>query len=110
MDIVREKKVSFFSKYRLPIAIGVISMAVFGFSQAIVTSDYSIDKGMLRIATVERGDLAIKVRGPGVLTPKDIRWIASDVAGRAERVLVKPGANVKAGDLLVELTNPKLER
>ncbi|NMP30685.1 HlyD family efflux transporter periplasmic adaptor subunit [Thalassotalea sp. M1531] len=110
MDIVREKKVSFFTKYRLPIAIGVISMAIFGFSQAIVTSDYAADKSMLRIATVKRGELAVKVRGPGVLTPKNIRWIASDVEGRAERVLVKPGAIVKAGELLVELTNPKLER
>ena len=110
MDIVREKKVSFFTKYRLPIAIGLLSMAVFGFSQAIVTSEYAADKAMLRIATVMRGELAVKVRGPGVLTPKDIRWIASDVNGRAERVLVKPGAVVKAGDLLVELSNPTLER
>ena len=110
MDIVRDKKVSLLTKYKLPLLCTVAVLAVVGFSQAVVTSDYTTDKDNLRIATVKRGELAVKVRGPGVLTPKDIRWIASDVEGRVERVLVKPGAVVSIGDLLVELTNPKLER
>lgn len=110
MDIVREKKVSFFAKYRLPLAAVVIACAAVGFSQAVVTTDYATDLDQIRLATVKRGAMSVKVRGPGVLTPKDVRFIASDVEGRVERVLVKPGAVVKAGDLLVELTNPNLKR
>lgn len=110
MDIVRENKHSFFKKYRWGAAVvGVISCAVV-LTQSIATTNYSSERSKLTIATVERGDFTIKVRGPGVLTPKEFRWIASDVIGRAERVLVKPGAQVKAGDLLIELSNPQLER
>lgn len=110
MDIVRTTKQSIFRKYRW-LFIAVFSLLIlYFFNQAVVGSDFTSERSKLLFATVERGEFTIKVRGPGILTPKEFRWIASDVAGRAERVLVKPGAHVKAGDLLIELTNPQLER
>ena len=110
MDIVRTTKKSIFAKYRW-LFVAVITLFVFYlFNQAVVGSDFTSERSKLLFATVERGEFTIKVRGPGILTPKEFRWIASDVEGRAERVLVKPGAHVKAGDLLIELTNPQLER
>jgi len=110
MDIVRTTKKSIFSKYRWFFITAFSLLIIYFFNQAVVGSDFTSERSKLLLATVERGEFTIKVRGPGILTPKEFRWIASDVAGRAERVLVKPGANVKAGDLLIELTNPQLER
>jgi len=110
MDIVRTQKKSLIAKYRLPLIVITIAVALVALNQNVSSSDFSTQRSKLVIATVQQGDLTIRVRGPGVLTPKEFRWIASDVEGRAERVLVKPGANVKAGDLLIELTNPRLQR
>jgi multidrug resistance efflux pump len=110
MDIVRTTKKSIFAKYRWFFIALLSLLAIYSFNQAVIGSDFTSERSKLLLATVERGEFTIKVRGPGILTPKEFRWIASDVEGRAERVLVKPGAHVKAGDLLIELTNPQLER
>jgi multidrug resistance efflux pump len=110
MDIVRTTKKSIVTKYRWFFIAAFSLLVIYFFNQAVVGSDFTSERSKLLLATVERGEFTIKVRGPGILTPKEFRWIASDVEGRAERVLVKPGAHVKAGDLLIELTNPQLER
>ena len=110
MDIVRKPKKSPLQRIRWPLLSLLGTGVLYVLSQQVISSDFSTERSKLLIAEVEQGDFTIKVRGPGVLTPKDIRWIASSVEGRVERVLVKPGANVKAGDLLIELTNPLLER
>jgi len=74
------------------------------------STQYRVDRDTLLFDAVERGELLIKVRGAGVLVPREIRWIGSSVEGRVERVLVKPGAEVVAGQLLVELSNPQLHQ
>jgi len=51
-----------------------------------------------------------QVRGNGTLVPEDIRWIPTISAGRVERILVLPGAAVKADTVMVELSNPELEQ
>ncbi len=48
-------------------------------------------------------------RGLGTLVPEDIRWIAAAHDGRVERILVLPGKEVKAGTVLLELSNPDME-
>lgn len=110
MDIVRTKEVSFYQRFKY-VFWGILLLSLAGF--AFFKGDwgtYAMAKSEVIIAEVKQGDLSVKVRAPGVLTPKDIRWISSRVSGRAERVLIKPGAVVKAGDLLFELTNPTLMR
>lgn len=52
--------------------------------------------------------MSIEIRGNGVLAPKYIRWISSNVDGRIEQVLVKPGAVVVAGDVIAMMVNPEL--
>ncbi len=60
--------------------------------------------------TVKRGEMLRQVRGNGTLVPEDIRWIPTISAGRVERILVLPGAAVKADTVMVELSNPELEQ
>ncbi len=66
-----------------------------------------VDARTVFVDGVVRGDLQRRVRGPGVLVPREQRWIAADVEGRVERVAVRPGTAVKADTVLVELSNPE---
>lgn len=70
----------------------------------------SVERAALYIDTVERGEMLLQVRGPGVLVPGEIRWIAAASEARVDRVLVKPGAQVEADTVLVEMSNPEVEQ
>jgi multidrug resistance efflux pump len=109
MDIVRSKKKEKI-QYKRWLAITAISLIAVGLVINLSgnSSTYHIDKSELLIAEVQRGQLNISVRGVGVLVPKDVRWVATNVEGRVERILIKAGAKVKKGDLLLELSNPQL--
>jgi HlyD family secretion protein len=109
MDIVRSKQKKTLNSKVLGI-VGVVSCGVLllAYTYSDTGGSYRIDKNALLIDQVQRGELNVSVRGIGVLVPKDIRWIATEVQGRVERILIKPGAQVKAGDLLLELRNSQL--
>ena len=109
MDIARskQKKKTNFKKWLSIVAIGVVAfVSIVNLSGN--SSTYQVDQSDLLIAKVQRGELNISVRGVGVLVPKDVRWVATNVEGRVERILIKAGAKVKKGDLLLELSNPQL--
>ncbi len=65
----------------------------------------TLEKSAIWSNTVKRGPMMIEVRGPGVLLPKEIRWIAAESAARVERILVKPGAVVQADTVLLVLSD-----
>ncbi len=73
-------------------------------------SDFKVDRHTLRLAKVNQGSFDIVIRAPGALVPINVRWLAAETNGRVEQVLVKPGAQVKTGDLIAELRNPELEQ
>jgi multidrug efflux pump subunit AcrA (membrane-fusion protein) len=62
----------------------------------------------LWIDTVEEGDISRELHGVGELVPDDdaARWASADVEGRVERKRLESGAVVKAGTVLLELTDP----
>src|SRR5947199_5456956 len=60
--------------------------------------------------TVKRGEMLVRVRGNGRRGAEEILWIPTLTAGRVERILVLPGAAVKADTVLVELSNPEVEQ
>src|SRR5213594_3375058 len=51
-----------------------------------------------------------QVRGNGALVPEEILWIPALSAGRVKRILVLPGAAVKADTVVLELSNPEVEQ
>jgi HlyD family secretion protein len=92
-------------------SISMLALVLIGAGVTLASIDFSsrrIDRETLSIETVQRGTLEIKVSANGRLLPKNIEQIGSQVTGRVARTHVKPGAVVKAGELLVELTNPEL--
>ncbi|HYH84128.1 MAG TPA: HlyD family efflux transporter periplasmic adaptor subunit [Pyrinomonadaceae bacterium] len=70
----------------------------------------SVARGTLWTGTVQRGQMIRQVRGLGTLLPEEIRQIAAPVEGRVEQRFVKPGDEVSAGTVLVELSNPTLRQ
>ena len=68
----------------------------------------TVERGSVWMDTVKRGPMVREVLGQGTLVPEEIRWMAAKANARVERVLVKPGAPVKADTVLVELTNSDL--
>jgi multidrug resistance efflux pump len=110
MDIARTPEISLLKRFWPVFAALGAGLGVYLFVTLTGSADFRVDRDTLLVATVERGDLLVKVRGAGFLVPREIRWIASSVEGRVERVLVKPGAEVDAGQLLVELSNPELHQ
>lgn len=109
MDIVRTKTTSKLKNKRLLIT-ALITLGLLSLLLLLNRSNAShvINSDSLMIDQVQRGELVINVRGMGVLAPKDIRWLATTVAGKVERLHVKAGAVVKQGDIIIELSNPEL--
>lgn len=69
----------------------------------------SVSLASLWVGTVQRGALALEIRGNGTLVPTDFRWASAPIAARIEKVLVQPGATVEPSTVLVVLSNPDAE-
>ncbi|MBV1909214.1 MAG: HlyD family efflux transporter periplasmic adaptor subunit [Kangiellaceae bacterium] len=111
MDIQREiKEIPVWRKYWYvaPIVF-VISLVAWGKS-FLGDSSYVLEKQKFQYAKVEQGEFKVEVRAIGVLKPQDIRLVPALSSGRVEQILVKPGAYVTKGQLLVKLSNPELRR
>jgi HlyD family secretion protein len=67
-----------------------------------------VERESLWLDSVKRGEMLREVRGPGLLVPKEIRWIAAETPARVERIVVKPGAVVEPDTVIVELSNPEV--
>jgi len=90
-------------------AVAAISLATLALTR-IGPAAPTLDRATVWTDTVRRGDMARQVRGPGTLVAEDIRWISAVTQGRVESKLVQPGTQVAAGDVLVTLSNPDVER
>lgn len=111
MDIPREtsKRRRFIRRGLFAIVIlGLVVGATAGLSRLEPAAPV-VDRSVIWIDTVKRGDMVRKVRGIGNLVPVDIRWISPDTTGRVERILVQPGASVTRDTVILELSNPELE-
>lgn len=69
-----------------------------------------VERDTLLIDTVKRGPLLRQVRGVGTLVPEDIRWIPATTSGRVDRILLRPGTDVRADTVILELSNPALRQ
>jgi HlyD family secretion protein len=100
-------------KRRRQILIGAAGLvAVIGIGWWLSTLDAAapqVERSSLWLDAVKRGEMLREVRGPGVLVPKEIRWIAAETPARVERIVVKPGAIVAPDTIVLELSNPEVE-
>jgi HlyD family secretion protein len=112
MDVPREGVAAKKRKRRIIIiaasALGLIlaTIAVSRLKPAVP----SVDRSSVWIDTVKRGPMVRQVRGLGTLVPEEIRWIAANTEGRVEKIVVRPGAQVEADTVILELASPELEQ
>jgi HlyD family secretion protein len=66
----------------------------------------TVERNLVWIDTVKRGPMVRQVRGLGTLVPEEIRWIAARTQGRVDKIILRPGAVVEPGSLILELSNP----
>ena len=107
MDIPREKPRS----KRTPLLIAgaaVVVVTTVGLAQLRPAAP-TVERGTLWIDTVKQGEMLREVRGNGSLVPEDLRVVSALTAGRVDRVLVRPGAKVEAGTVLLEMSNPDVQ-
>lgn len=110
MDIIRRQSNKQIKSTWLIAGFLICIFIGYGVIHLYSPSDYKVDRHTLRLAKVNQGSFDIVIRAPGALVPINVRWLAAETNGRVEQVLVKPGAQVKTGDLIAELSNPELEQ
>lgn len=69
----------------------------------------SVERSTLWTDSVKRGPMLRQVRGLGTLVPEEILWIPAVNEGRVDKILLRPGAQVREKTLLMVLSNPELE-
>ena len=70
----------------------------------------SVDKATIWPDEVKRGPMLVERRGLGTLVPEDIRWITAQTDSRVDRWVLRPGAIVKPNSIIMELSDPTLQR
>ena len=97
---------------KLVIAVVILlSVATVGYSLSrLRPAGPSVDSASLFADTVKRGDVLRAVHGVGTLVPEDIQWIPALNTARVSKIVLHPGASVKPDSIILELSNPELER
>jgi len=70
----------------------------------------SVDRATVWTDEVKRGPMLREVRGLGTWCLKTIRWIPAQTDSRVDRIVNRPGAIVKPDTIILELSNPELQR
>jgi HlyD family secretion protein len=91
------------------VAILLVGGVTYGLSRLRPAAP-SVDRATIWPDEVKRGPMVREVRGLGTLVPEDIRWIAAQTDSRVDRWVLRPGALVKANSIIMELSDPTLQR
>ena len=91
--------------------VALVAFIAFSVGTSRMKSDAPVvDRSALQIETVRRGPLVRHVSGLGVLVPEETRWLAAVTDAHVDQVFVRAGARVKPDSILMQLSNPDLER
>jgi HlyD family secretion protein len=70
----------------------------------------TVDRATVWTDEVKRGSMLLEVHGLGTLVPEDIRWIPAQTNSTVERIVLRPGAIVHPNSIILELSDPQLQR
>ncbi len=108
MDVRRQPKGN--RKRNLFIGVGALAVLVSAYLfSRLEPAAPTVDRNVIVLGTVERGEMVREVRGQGTLVPERVQFVAAVTAGRVESVHFEPGQEVSANDVLVVLSNPDVE-
>ncbi|MGD8320765.1 MAG: HlyD family efflux transporter periplasmic adaptor subunit [Gemmatimonadota bacterium] len=110
MDIIRDTKPQKKKKKIIWTSVTLAGLALITlFIRQLPSAAPTVDGAVIWRDTVEQGEMIRQVRGPGTLVPEQMRWITAVTAGRIEQILSLPGTEVKAGDLIMRMSNPDVD-
>jgi len=101
---------SVFLHVSLPVlALGLGVAATFGVLR-LRSAAPVVDRSDLQLVKVQSGPMVCRVGGLGTLVPEDVRWMTAGTDGHVDQIYLRPGAHVKPDTLIMQLSNPILER
>src|ERR1700712_1189849 len=112
MDIARPNVAK--EKRRKRIIIGVVAalvlVAITVALSRLKPAAPPVEKNLVWMDVVKRGQMLRQVRGLGTLVPEEIRWIAARTSGRVDKIVLRPGAQVTHDSVILILANPDVEQ
>lgn len=109
MDTRIERKSRLKKKHIYAIAGGgFLIVCILYFIFRDTTSSMKVDKERLTISAVTQGEFNDYIRVIGQVIPDRIIYLDAIEGGRVEERLIEEGAQVKAGDVILRLSNPLL--
>jgi macrolide-specific efflux system membrane fusion protein len=88
---------------RALIALGVAALATAGWLAASTLRGNGNPAANYQLTTVQRGDIEDVVTATGTLQPREYVDVGAQVSGQLQKIHVKVGSQVQAGDLLAEI-------
>jgi HlyD family secretion protein len=110
MDRKVEKKNPFFKKWG-PLALVVLVASYLAYEIFIGSAGRSLEvrESRIQISEVTSGTFEDFIPVRGRVTPAQTVYLDAIEGGRVEQILVEDGAMLKAGDLIVKLSNAQLQ-
>ena len=109
MDTRIERKSRFQKKHIYTVAGGVaILFCLLWFIFRDTSSSMKVEKERITIATVQKGEFNDYIRVIWQVLPDRIIYLDAIEGGRVEERLIEEGEQVKAGDVILRLSNPLL--
>lgn len=109
MDTRIERKSLLKKKHIYALGAGILFLAcLLYFIFRDTSSSMKVDKERLSISTVTQGEFNDYIRVIGQVIPDRIIYLDAIEGGRVEERLIEEGAQVKAGDVILRLSNPLL--
>src|SRR6516164_5267273 len=92
------------------ILIGIIVVVGTSFAlKRLKPAAPTVDGSVVWKDTVKRGPITLEVRGLGTLVPENTMIVPATTDGRVQRILIRPGTEVKTESVIMILTSPELE-
>ena len=110
MDRVVEKTT--WQKYRKPVTWGVsalLALVLFWYFKPDAGRVLRVQNDRIVVSTVSSGEFDDYIPVRGQVAPLKTVFLDAIEGGRVEAIYVEDGAQVKAGDLIVELSNTQLQ-
>ena len=101
ISIAKQKKPKYTRFLAWGLGLLIISAASY-YLWFLAQANYSVNASEIVTGSVKQGEFSVTVRGSGILVPRNIQWLSSNVEARVEKVIVKAGKSVKKGDLIVK--------
>ena len=89
------------------VAVAALGATTYGLSR-LKPAAPNVEGATLWYGTAKKGEMVRQVRGLGTLVPQEILLVPAAGEGRVERRLMLPGTEVKAGSVIMELSNQEL--